>query len=349
MARIRTSKTKPENKPYRFDLLIAVISLLFQLGYAMSGLPANIVLACICWATTLIAVLHYFWVWSLGTQMPTLTKWLVILAFPSATVAIAWHPVLREYKREHPPEPKVEDLTAMVNSVDPTSGEVQINFENSGLRDATVLALALTLSPRFPVQFTPLPTNVWAIFSNAPPAVNNDAFAFILPEHVGFSMGPTNRWTFSMELLHARQFKIVKGDSVYTNFTPTSDTLRKASEIFADGTIFELGIRAESIDYSNRHQISEFNCGTYTISHSDRPATLAWESNCPCVFQVTPSERSKQEFIVRTGTRIVGGGRWGLISDTNLDLNPKRYLYWPPIDTPLTLYFPGSSKVPATK
>src|SRR5665213_47558 len=92
-----------KDTPYRIDFLVALISLLFPLGYSVSGFDSNIVLACTCWTITLCAFLHYIWAWSAKSGKYTRLTLCIIIGLPLFVLAIAWKPVKERYRIQHSP------------------------------------------------------------------------------------------------------------------------------------------------------------------------------------------------------------------------------------------------------
>ena len=122
--------------PYRLDFLIAVISLLFPFGWSVSGFAPNIVLACACWAITLVASLHYFWAWSRNLGRCKRSRWIVIFGLPSLIIAVAWTPVIREYQRQHP---KIQMLQITIHTIpglpDGVKNTSHLRYQNIEIRN----------------------------------------------------------------------------------------------------------------------------------------------------------------------------------------------------------------------
>lgn len=55
---------KNHKKVYTADFFLLLVSFGFPFGWEMSGLPHSIELACICWAITLLVLLHIIWTWT---------------------------------------------------------------------------------------------------------------------------------------------------------------------------------------------------------------------------------------------------------------------------------------------
>ena len=85
----------------KLDLYVAFVCFLFPLGWSMSGFPPNIVLACLCWAASLLLLLHAFWIYEKTAHLSTTTKLIAILAVGAIVLSLAWAPVATEYHREH--------------------------------------------------------------------------------------------------------------------------------------------------------------------------------------------------------------------------------------------------------
>lgn len=69
----------------------------------MSGFQPNIILACICWLSSLALLLHAFWIYEKTARIWVSVKLVVTVAVLAIVAAIGWRRVLEEYRREHPP------------------------------------------------------------------------------------------------------------------------------------------------------------------------------------------------------------------------------------------------------
>src|ERR1700722_11545081 len=87
----------------KFDLYLALISLLFPLGWSMSGFQPDITLACFCWVSSLALLLHAFWIYEKSARLRLSVKLVVMVAVLAIVAVVGWQPVLGEYRREHAP------------------------------------------------------------------------------------------------------------------------------------------------------------------------------------------------------------------------------------------------------
>jgi hypothetical protein len=97
----QASESEGGTGPYKLDFLIALISFLFPFGWSVSGFPPSIILACACWAITLLALLHFFWAWSKNARKSKIMRWSVSFVVPTLIVACAWRPVAEQYRIQH--------------------------------------------------------------------------------------------------------------------------------------------------------------------------------------------------------------------------------------------------------
>jgi hypothetical protein len=73
----------------KLDLYLAMVSLLFPLGWTMSGFPPNIVLACFFWAVTIGLLIHAFWIYEQTARLHWTIKCLVSFAVPTIIIVLA--------------------------------------------------------------------------------------------------------------------------------------------------------------------------------------------------------------------------------------------------------------------
>ena len=85
------------------ELVLALIMFLAGLGYAVSGLPANIVIGCVIWGIAWIFVTHLFFVSDSTTSCPVDVKVILWGAVTCLVVLALWTPVRTEYAKEHMP------------------------------------------------------------------------------------------------------------------------------------------------------------------------------------------------------------------------------------------------------
>jgi hypothetical protein len=87
------------------ELVLALALFLVGLGYAVSGLPANIVVGCVIWGFAWMLVAHLFFVSEYTESCPTDVKIVLWGAVTFLVVLILLRPVQTQYAKEHAPTP----------------------------------------------------------------------------------------------------------------------------------------------------------------------------------------------------------------------------------------------------
>jgi len=86
---------------FKLDLYVALVCVLFPLGWSMSGFRPNIVGACVCWGAAVILLLHAFWIFEKTARLSVSTKACISAVVIVFIVGMAWSPVATEFQREH--------------------------------------------------------------------------------------------------------------------------------------------------------------------------------------------------------------------------------------------------------
>jgi hypothetical protein len=87
------------------ELVFALVLFLAGLGYAVSGLPANIVVGCVIWGLAWVLVTHLFFVSEYTETCPTDVKIVFWAAVTFLVVLFLLRPVQTEYAKEHAAPP----------------------------------------------------------------------------------------------------------------------------------------------------------------------------------------------------------------------------------------------------
>ncbi len=85
------------------DVILAVVLFSAGLGYAMSGFPANIIVACVIWGVGWVFLSHLFFVYDGMDSCPLTVKIVIWAAVTFLIVIFAWNPVRVQYAKEHKP------------------------------------------------------------------------------------------------------------------------------------------------------------------------------------------------------------------------------------------------------
>ena len=85
------------------DVLLALILFLAGLGYSVSGLPANVVVGCLIWASAWLFLSHLYFIHEWTEGCPTDVKIIVWLAVTFLILVLLWNPVRAQYAKEHAP------------------------------------------------------------------------------------------------------------------------------------------------------------------------------------------------------------------------------------------------------
>jgi hypothetical protein len=93
----------PFEKVYSADFVLLFISFSIPFGWTMSGFAPSIVWASVCWAITILVVMHCLWVWT--KKWWTTIRLLIVFAVPATTVSVFWNPVKAQYILERHPQP----------------------------------------------------------------------------------------------------------------------------------------------------------------------------------------------------------------------------------------------------
>jgi hypothetical protein len=113
-------------KFYTEEWLFALVSQGITFGYSMSGFPPSIVLACACWAITLLVALHYVWVWCRRRKVSKGFSIGLLIIIPAAIVFFFGKPIKEQYIAQHSP-PR---MTPMETNVMTAVGEIQSTLTN---------------------------------------------------------------------------------------------------------------------------------------------------------------------------------------------------------------------------
>jgi hypothetical protein len=90
------------------ELVLALALFLAGLGYAVSGLPANVVVGCVIWLVAWFFITHLFFIADLTQSCPTDVKIIFWGALTFLVVLALLRPVQEEYAKEHAPSPPPE-------------------------------------------------------------------------------------------------------------------------------------------------------------------------------------------------------------------------------------------------
>lgn len=97
-----TSAERPKRVTVTRDIFLALIPFGISQGWSMSGFPPKIILACMCWACTALALFHIVWI-TVPAKKPVRGALIVVAVVGLATWM--WNPVRAEYAKEHPAPP----------------------------------------------------------------------------------------------------------------------------------------------------------------------------------------------------------------------------------------------------
>jgi len=91
------------------ELVLALVLFLAGLGYAVSGLPANIVVGCVIWTLAWILVAHLAFISDFTASCPLDVKIVILAGLTFLICLTLWYPVQKEYAKEHaPPLPPIQ-------------------------------------------------------------------------------------------------------------------------------------------------------------------------------------------------------------------------------------------------
>jgi hypothetical protein len=122
-----TSKSQTITK----EALLGFILSVFPIGWDMSGLPPNIVLACFFWVCTLFLVIHILWILDWTARFSTRAKTIGASIMVITICIAAFKPVREQYRIQHGPSPE----QAMLIQIEGLKTEIkELRAENADLK-----------------------------------------------------------------------------------------------------------------------------------------------------------------------------------------------------------------------
>ena len=115
------------------DIIFAVVLFLVGLGYAVSGFPARIVVACFIWVAAWAFFSHLFFALEGMDSCPVDVKIILLGAVTFLLVILLWGPVRSQYAKEHtrraPSEPSQTTVVAQPIRSTPVAARSYLVFD----------------------------------------------------------------------------------------------------------------------------------------------------------------------------------------------------------------------------